>query len=803
MSSDGQEELHQHINEAIDFDTALQKFYESLAELRLGLSSIVAIVSQQNERGNQQLPPDFQEFVNTVPLQTAPLLSEVHDNLHRLRDSVIHGESELSELMLICNDCISKGITEARQCLRVSTLCICDQPEDDGDGDDEHNNIVESNADGIIGDYSGPLPDGPEAQPAIASMVEMAIWMHLLANDMSGMEAITKEIIPLYTHFQRQTLRSRAKPSVANLVTIRRTAAKFNPSDNEEEEDMKAKQPHVHAVTCILSEASLLIQPLRGWYEALSSQKHNTSENIIKKYLVEVIKCASIGVDQEAQDLSNTVGGWFSVDRDLKEWVNISMGYMSQNPQQLGQQQQLIDVTGLDVVLEELAFLCQVSARYCQFIDSTLEFMSASSTSSSDRPLWLLLQEHSGQYATLEDCLSKSSLDRAIDIAAPVEIMDGVFVPSVVEDAFFVSRRAVERASSTFNSQALITLANRIAEAWGIEGGIYKALIDDAGSDHRSKNVQTLQETQVNQAQSKSAAEKDDFTAAFLDAIDDDIGDVQGQRHNMQGHHREDKNPSRLGLRERILLNSLCSLNGIASASSASNALSGLFNSIIEGRSHGTSEEEPTKRAEITILEFARDELKAHSKAYDILLREKSSQAVERWCGQLSNDDDQKRNWLDDSGQNLCIPIVQRYIRDNVYVLDAHGCNELEKDETLNANLIDPLKHSDLVREVLSGRCEPRVSLELAKVITSEITTIFFAEIVEREKPFSDWGALVLSKQIRVLETFLCSLLVKDSDDADHVDDGTNVISTAPIISSFGKMTQVCAVLQLEKPSDW
>ena len=294
--------------------------------------------------------------------------------------------------------------------------------------------------------------------------------------------------------------------------------------------------------------------------------------------------------------------------------------------------------------------------------------------------------------------------------------MDGVFVPSVVEDAFFVSRRAVERASSTFNSQALITLANRIAEAWGVDGGIYRALIYDTGSDHGSKNVQMLQETQSNEVQSKSAGEKDDFAAAFLDAIDDDIDDVGGQNNVMKDPPIADKPPTRLGTRGRILLNSLCSLNGIASASSASNALSGLFNSIIEARVHEKGEEEAARRAEITILEFARDELKAHSKSYDLLLKQKSIEAVGRWCGQLSKDKNQKRNWLDDSGQNLCLPIVQRYIRNHVYVLDAHGCNELEKDETLNFNLIDPLKQSHLVREVISGRCEAKVSLELAKV---------------------------------------------------------------------------------------
>ena len=111
---------------------------------------------------------------------------------------------------------------------------------------------------------------------------------------------------------------------------------------------------------------------------------------------------------------------------------------MTANPQQNESKQNDIDVTGLDSVLEELAFLCYVSARYCEFMNDSRKIMNVevNSNENDGHPLWLLLQEFSGEYATLEDCLSKSSLEKAIAIAAPVEISDRVFVPSVVEDAF-------------------------------------------------------------------------------------------------------------------------------------------------------------------------------------------------------------------------------------------------------------------------------------------------------------------------------------------------------------------------------
>lgn len=471
----------------VSLDATLQEFYVTLEELRLSLSigaNQIRTVSSHNKS-------DFIQFMQNLLHSLLSQMSKLSDELRLLQDIVMAGtggscsnidndevsSSSSSVECMIFEDCCRKARCEALSCLMLSILCELphDVEEDEFSRQFLSKSILET-----IEHYNGPLPDGPELQSAVASMVEMTIILcsYRAAADQITSKLIRNIIIPIYTNFQRKTLRVRSKPSIKNLVNIRQTAAKFSHMNegDEGEEDIKGRQPHVHAITCILAEGSILLQPIRGWFEAINAIAEDNNE--VERFLLEMLQRTSTEIDDEAQDLSSTVGNWLSEDRDVKGWVSNAMKYMSANPQQNENKQDDIDVTGLDNVLEELAFVCQVSARYCEFIHATKIIMDIDEKERNDErhPLWLLLQEHSGQYATLEDCLSKSSLDKAINIAAPVEISDRVFVPSVVEDAFFVSRRAVERAASTFNSQALITLANRIAEAWGHEGGIYQAV---------------------------------------------------------------------------------------------------------------------------------------------------------------------------------------------------------------------------------------------------------------------------------------------------------------------------------------
>ena len=60
------------------------------------------------------------------------------------------------------------------------------------------------------------------------------------------------------------------------------------------------------------------------------------------------------------------------------------------------------------------------------------------------------------------------------------------------------------------------------------------------------------------------------------------------------------------------------------------------------------------------------------------------------------------------------------------------------------------------------------------------------------KKLFTDWGSLLLSKQVRMLQSFLQSL-VESAQDAPPVS----------FLTQFEKLNQVVTILQLERPSDW
>ena len=79
---------------------------------------------------------------------------------------------------------------------------------------------------------------------------------------------------------------------------------------------------------------------------------------------------------------------------------------------------------------------------------------------------------------------------------------------------------------------------------------------------------------------------------------------------------------------------------------------------------------------------------------------------------------------------------------------------------------------------------------------------MLFSEIVYGKKSFTDWGALVLSKQIRLLQNLLCSLIKIDGAHGYH-QNVEDFVTTAPILSKFERISQACSILQLEKPSDW
>jgi len=79
----------------------------------------------------------------------------------------------------------------------------------------------------------------------------------------------------------------------------------------------------------------------------------------------------------------------------------------------------------------------------------------------------------------------------------------------------------------------------------------------------------------------------------------------------------------------------------------------------------------------------------------------------------------------------------------------------------------------------------------------------------EVPKKFTDWGSLLLSKQTRMLQTFVSTTLLQPSS-RNETDLGTVVAPpvvpasfTAKLLQIWERLSQVTTVLQLEKPSDW
>ena len=78
-------------------------------------------------------------------------------------------------------------------------------------------------------------------------------------------------------------------------------------------------------------------------------------------------------------------------------------------------------------------------------------------------------------------------------------------------------------------------------------------------------------------------------------------------------------------------------------------------------------------------------------------------------------------------------------------------------------------------------------------------TEIILQILFQGDKDFNDWGAMLLSKQVRMLQNVYCGLALGSSTSKT----GPTSINTATILQQFERINQAVSILQLEKPSDW
>jgi hypothetical protein len=591
-----------------------------------------------------------------------------------------------------------------------------------------------------------------EEQGAVARMVELSLIIHNNMATSKDDSDYATQVIDLYVSYQRFVLRQRAKPAIAYLAQWRQqdeetriAALQEEEADNDDETCIA--RPHAHAMTIILGQGSALVHPLFMWKTALPEQTVDLRTMCDKA--IEVL-------DEQAQTLVKTVSDWFWTDRKVDEWMNKVAATDS------GDSSAAVDLVELDALVEEMAFASQLLARY----QSLLKDVTCSTLVEQE-----LLPEWTWKYACLERFLGRQQWKSALNMACPVSIVMGmsIQVPSVVEDAQYLSTRALERATSTLSQQAMGTVAHSISnDVWStdVDGGVHQALLDQRGCWAVQNEVGSSKVAEAPKSNGSSS-----FASALLGALDDDlqttsppVSKATPQSGGFLGS-LVGEGPQQQQIRLDM---QLCQLNGIHSAAAACTSLS---------KSLEEDEDDVVKTS--SMIHLAREELLRYSHAYQVLLKNQIQDVINEWCGSLQGTNSQK---------NMCLHVFRDLFQRENYELNATTFSAAEADERLDREMLGPLQHSRFIENL--SKCDGDVAYLLCKELSCLLSTLLL-ECLWYDKKFTDWGSLLLSKQVRMLQTYLSSLVEE------------NAMHTAGLLNEWQRVAQAVTLLQLEKPSDW
>mmetsp|Transcript_48807 Transcript_48807/g.95402 ORF Transcript_48807/g.95402 Transcript_48807/m.95402 type:complete len:516 (+) Transcript_48807:294-1841(+) len=459
-------------------------------------------------------------------------------------------------------------------------------------------------------------PDSPSYLQAVAEVTEVCCHIATVLPPPYHVVSSSRiaSILQLYPSYQRNVLRQRVRPPLA-LLADARAAHRRGPVRPIE------LHHHVEALTTVLSEASVLLAPLREWSDGAVSAGGDAGAFVPAVHAL--CAAATAAVDEEAQVLAGAVCRWFTADGDLKTWAKAA-GQARGGEGRGGDR----DAGDLDRLLADLAFVCQLCARYCQFVGRRplpcpgghgwvpppLPVLGPSRSppvsGNAATTLFQYLAEHGGYYAVLEAHSLRLSVRSAAARSLPVEILDGVCAPSVVEDAFALSRDAVRRCASTLNRVALGVVGMAIADVWSCDGGR-----EDRGPEsvcsvlERNKDLGTNQSSNYPQSDATDSIttsapkpKKPDamktFASAFLSALDGDMfhepvrnaQTLDGASRSAVAAAASDYAPVLFEHEAEALRSSLCALNGIANAAAACAALACAISRLGTDRLRSTSD---------------------------------------------------------------------------------------------------------------------------------------------------------------------------------------------------------------------
>ena len=797
------------------FDDIMQSFHLTLEETRQLLpSSVVARSIKHNHQ-------DETKSSHVDPGHLAHNLSQLHDMIHNLRNDIGDGNQNYNNKRNVDME-IQDAMT--KDCHRkLSELCmlifshVTNHPLKQRQFQPCTNDpIFHESPPSYVWENRNQ-----NYQPAIAYITELTLLYHTNGSEDqciaveridSNVNTIASQIIHVYATYQRRVLRYRSTPSIAYLAELRRSGTLhtlYNEEeednvDDEEEEDhdddymnekQQRKQLHAHTITIILSEASTLLQPLGAWKTSLPSiskmndssgsnqsqkNKSDHEQNFILFNLHKLCNDSIKMLNDEAQSLTTAIIQWLEKDHDIQGWVDRSLNYHKiSNGVSL---EKGVDVASLERLCNELSYSCEVLTRYTTFISSlsaTPPDDSLATSPSYELSSYLdcstiqtQISQLCGQYATLEDYFACMSLEKAKVIATPVPIITGekLYVPSIVEDAFYISQRALERANETMSQNAISTVMHRMDEMWecpdrnsikiimnstemqmNMRKGVYEALmeggsmldideIEKSGSMFKPEEVEegNTRFFKHNDQQSKKAQNQGGtfrFTSAFIDAITQDIEIDKDATMPSLTATSENKETNLMSLpilssskrnkkskpmnAEAYLLSQICLLNGISSAASACSALSLLLNSFLtqeqddmnECSTHCKHDTKIQTNKNLTekLLKLSQANFCTHANNYKYLLSEKTQEVVVKWCGPTEFSD------------LLPLDRIQTYIEEQNYNIRDHNIL-LSEESKVDERIVKTFEEGRFTREVLrGGRCEDAVLMEIVKVCRTQI----------------------------------------------------------------------------------
>jgi len=187
------------------------------------------------------------------------------------------------------------------------------------------------------------------------------------------------------------------------------------------------------------------------------------------------------------------------------------------------------------------------------------------------------------------------------------------------------------------------------------------------------------------------------------------------------------------------------------------------------------------------MIQLAREELFRYAEAYQQLLKVRIKETLTAWCG-IGTAESNARN-------HLCFDELQSFFEREEYQLDSTTIQTAEADERLEREMIGPLEKSRFLQQ-LSDKCESVVLNQVGEAVVSVLVELIVDVLWTNEKRMTDWGSLLLSKQVRMLQGFISKMSQPSADGA--------VAASAPnLIQAWERLSQIVHVLQLEKPSDW